>query len=45
MREARKDLDGRAGGATMLQPLMLRLTRKAAAFTASSLYSKTGGLP
>jgi len=29
VREAREDRDGRAGGATMLQPLMLRLTRNA----------------
>ena len=32
---AREDRDERAGGATMLQPLMLRLTRKAAAFAAA----------
>ena len=32
MSQAREDRDGRAGGATMLQPLMLRLTRNAAAF-------------
>ena len=35
MRQAREDRDERAGGATMLQPLMLRLTRKAAAFAAA----------
>ena len=35
MREAREDRDGRTGGATMLQPLMLRLTRNAAAFAAA----------
>ena len=34
-RAERKDRDGRAGGATMLQPLMLRLTRNAAAFAAA----------
>ena len=33
--EAREDRDGRAGGATMLQPLMLRLTRNAAALAAA----------
>ena len=33
--EAREDRDGRAGGATMLQPLMLRLTRSAAALAAA----------
>ena len=32
VRQAREDRDGRVGGATMLQPLMLRLTCKAAAF-------------
>ena len=36
MRQAREDRDERAGGATMLQPLMLRLTRKAAAFACRS---------
>ena len=36
MRQAREDRDERAGGATMLQPLMLRLTRKAAAFAAAN---------
>ena len=35
VRQAREDRDERAGGATMLQPLMLRLTRKAAAFAAA----------
>ena len=35
MRQAREDRDERAGGATMLQPLMLRLTHKAAAFAAA----------
>ena len=35
MRQAREDRDGRVGGATMLQPLMLRLTCKAAAFAAA----------
>ena len=35
MRQAREDRDERAGGATMLQPLMLRLTRKTAAFAAA----------
>ena len=35
MSQAREDRDGRAGGATMLQPLMLRLTRNAAAFAAA----------
>jgi hypothetical protein len=35
VREAREDRDGRTGGAMMLQPLMLRLTRNAAAFAAA----------
>ena len=32
MSEACEDRDGRAGGATMLQPVILRLTLNAAAF-------------
>ena len=32
MSEAFEDRDGRAGGATMLQPVILRLTLNAAAF-------------
>ena len=35
MSEACEDRDGRAGGATMLQPVILRLTLNAAAFAAA----------
>ena len=36
MSEACEDRDGRAGGATMLQPVILRLTLSAAAFAAAA---------
>ena len=36
MSEACEDRDGRAGGATMLQPVILRLTLNAAAFAAAA---------
>ena len=35
MSETCEDRDGRAGGATMLQPVILRLTLNAAAFAAA----------
>ena len=35
MSEAWEDRDGRAGGATTLQPVILRLTLNAAAFAAA----------
>ena len=35
MSEACEDRDGRAGGATMLQPVILRFTLNAAAFAAA----------